>query len=95
MKNMRLAGTVMAVLAVVLMVGAAAWAVQDDKPAAEGKVAAYEAGKSICVEVEKEKKEFKINAETKVEGDVAVGHEVKVWAKEGTATKIVGPEKKN
>ena len=59
------------------------------RPAAAGKVSAYEAGKTISVAVGNETKEFKIDGDTKVEGELAVGKEVEVFAKDGTATKIV------
>ncbi len=97
MRHFRWESGVVAVMAfaIVLMVGSAAWSLsQDEKPAAVGKVSAYEAGKSISVEVGSEKKEsFKIDDKTKLEGEIAVGNEVKVWAKEGTATRIVGKKK--
>lgn len=54
----------------------------------EGKVVAYEKGKSIEVEVGAEKKTFTVAEDTEVKGDVAVGKTVKVSAKEGKATKI-------
>ena len=66
---------------------AAALAITED-PAAEGKVTAFESGKSITVGEGDSKKEFKIDENTKVDTAVAVGKEVKVWAKDGVATKI-------
>ena len=71
-----------------LIAGASLMAATADDPVAVGKVAAYEAGKHISVEVGKEKKDFKITADTKVEGEVAVGKDVQVWAKDGAATRI-------
>ena len=53
-----------------------------------GKVTAFEAGKSLTVESGGAQKPFKITADTKIEGDLAVGKDVEVWAKDGTATKI-------
>jgi hypothetical protein len=61
----------------------------DDDPAATGKVTAFEAGKTISVQVGDNSKAYKIDAETKVEGEIAIGKEVQVWVKEGVATKIV------
>ena len=54
----------------------------------EGKVTAFEKGKSIEVEVGAEKKKFTIAEDTEIKGDVAVGKTVKVSEKEGKATKI-------
>jgi len=54
----------------------------------KGKVTAFEAGKSLSVESGGAQKQFKITADTKIEGDLAVGKEVEVWAKDGLATKI-------
>jgi uncharacterized protein DUF5666 len=54
----------------------------------KGKVTAFEAGKSLSVESGGAQKQFKITADTKIEGDLAVGKEVEVWAKDGMATKI-------
>ncbi len=88
MKHMQL-GAVLAVMAfaLVLVAGAPLMAsVTDD--AVTGKVTAYEAGKSITVQVGDNAKEYKITGETKVEGEVAVGKEVKVEVKESEATKI-------
>jgi len=87
MKHMQL-GAVLAVMAfaLVLVAGAPLMAsVADD---VTGKVTAYEAGKTITVQVGDNAKEYKITGETKVEGEVAVGKEVTVVVKEGEATKI-------
>jgi hypothetical protein len=54
----------------------------------KGKVTAYEAGKSLSVDSGGDQKQFKITADTKIEGDLAVGKEVEVSAKDGIATKI-------
>ena len=54
----------------------------------KGKVTAFEAGKSMSVESGGAQKQFKITADTKIEGELAVGKEVEVWAKDGNATKI-------
>ena len=87
MKHMQL-GAVLAVMAfaLVLVAGAPLMAsVTDD---VTGKVTAYEAGKTITVQVGDNAKEYKITGETKVEGEVAVGKEVTIVVKEGEATKI-------
>lgn len=87
MKHMQL-GAVLAVMAfaLVLVAGAPLMAsVADD---VTGKVTAYEAGKTITVQVGDNAKEYKITGETKVEGEVAVGKEVTIVVKEGEATKI-------
>lgn len=91
MRQHRGGGLFAAAFAFLLVAGACLLALDSsfEDPAAVGKVASYEAGKSISVEAGKDKKEFKITADTKVEGEVAVGKEVQVWAKEHTATKIV------
>jgi hypothetical protein len=34
-------------------------------------------------------KSYKLNDETKIEGDLSVGKEVQVWVKDGVVTKIV------
>lgn len=73
--------------AVLLTAGAPLLALTDD-PQAEGKVTAYEAGKSLSVQVGDDQKAFKIDADTKIEGELSVGKEVKVWVKDGVATKI-------
>ena len=88
MKHMQL-GAVLAVMAfaLVLVAGAPLMAsVTED--GVTGKVTAYEAGKSITVQVGDNAKEYKITGDTKVEGEVAVGKEVTVEVKEGEATKI-------
>ncbi len=54
----------------------------------KGKVTAFEAGKNLSVESGGDQKQFKITADTKIEGELAVGKEVEVWAKDGNATKI-------
>lgn len=88
MKHMQLAAVLGVVaFALVLVAGAPLMAsVTDD--AVTGKVTAYEAGKSITVQVGDNSKEFKITGDTKVEGEVAVGKEVKIEVKESEATKI-------
>jgi hypothetical protein len=90
MKDARSAA-VLAVLAfaALFVAGAPLMARVDDDPAATGKVTAFEAGKTISVQVGDDSKAYKIDAETKVEGEIAVGKEVQVWVKEGVATKIV------
>jgi hypothetical protein len=90
MKDVRI-GAALAVLgfAFLLVVGAPLMAMSTDDPAATGKVTAYEAGKSLSVQVGDDSKSFKINEETKVEGELAVGKDVQVWVKDGVATKIV------
>jgi hypothetical protein len=74
--------------AFLLVAGAPLVAKDTEEPAAKGKVTAYEAGKSISVDSGGTQKQFKITADTKVEGDVATGTEVEVWAKDDVATKI-------
>jgi hypothetical protein len=54
----------------------------------KGKVTAFEEGKSLTVESGGAQKPFKITADTKIEGELAVGKEVEVWSKDGNATKI-------
>jgi hypothetical protein len=88
MRNMNV-GAVLAVLAFALLLVAGAplmAAVTDD--AVTGKVTAYEAGKSITVQVGDASKEYKITAETKCEGEVAVGKVVTIELKETEVTKI-------
>jgi len=88
MRNMQV-GAVLAVLAFALLLVAGAplmAAVTDD--AVTGKVTAYEAGKTITVQVGDASKEYKITAETKTEGEVAVGKEVTIELKETEVTKI-------
>ena len=75
-------------LAFLLVAGAPLVARDTEEPAAKGKVTAYEAGKSISVESGGTQKQFKITADTKIEGDLATGKEVEVWAKDDVATKI-------
>lgn len=75
-------------LAFLLVAGAPLVAKDTDEPAAKGKVTAYEAGKSISVDAGGTQKQFKITADTKIEGDLATGKEVEVWAKDDVATKI-------
>lgn len=88
MKNSMAILAVMA-FAALLVVGAPLMAAVKDDPAATGKVTAYEAGKTISVQVGDDSKSYKIDAETKIEGELTVGKEVQVWVKEGVATKIV------
>jgi hypothetical protein len=90
MKDVRSAA-VLAVLAfaALLVAGAPLMAMVKDDPAATGKVTAFEAGKTISVQVGDDAKQYKIDAETKVEGELAVGKEIQVWVKDGVATKIV------
>jgi hypothetical protein len=82
------AATVVVAL-VVLAVGPLLAAALVDDPQAEGKVTAFEAGKSLSVQVGDDQKAFKITEETKIEGELAIGKQVQVWAKDGVATKIV------
>ena len=89
MKDVRF-GAFLAVMAFALvLVGAPLMAIAQDDPAATGKVTAYEAGKSLMVQVGDATKSFKLNESTKIEGDLTVGKEVQVWVKDGFATKIV------
>jgi len=89
MKDVRF-GAFLAVMAFALvLVGAPLMAFADDDPAATGKVTAYEAGKTLSVQVGDATKSFKLNEETKIEGDLAVGKEVQVWVKDDVVTKIV------
>ena len=74
--------------AFLLVAGAPLVARDTEEPAAKGKVTAFEAGKSISVDSGGAQKQFKITADTKIEGDVAAGKEVEVWAKDDVATKI-------
>ncbi len=74
--------------AFLLVAGAPLVAKETEDPAAKGKVTAYEAGKSITVDSGGVQKQFKVTADTKIEGDVAVAKEVEVWAKDDLATKI-------
>jgi hypothetical protein len=82
-----MAVSLVAAFAFLLVAGAPlmAAAVEDTT---KGKVTAFEAGKSLAVESGGDQKMFKITADTKIEGDLAVGKEVEVWAKDGNATKI-------
>jgi hypothetical protein len=85
-------GAFLAVLAVAALVVVAAplmASVVADDATAVGKVTAYEAGKTISVQVGDDAKTYKVDGETKVEGELAVGKEVSVWVKDGVATKIV------
>jgi hypothetical protein len=75
-------------LAFLLVAGSPLVAKDTDEPAAKGKVTAFEAGKSISVDSGGTQKQFKITADTKIEGDLATGKEVEVWAKDDVATKI-------
>jgi hypothetical protein len=74
--------------AFLLVAGAPLVARDTEEPAAKGKVTAFEAGKIISVESGGAQKQFKITADTRIEGDVATGKEVEVWAKDDVATKI-------
>ena len=76
-------------VAFLLVAGAPLVASVADESAAKGKVTAFEAGKSLSVESGGAQKQFKITEDTKIQGDLAVGKEVEVWAKDGMATKIV------
>ena len=89
MKDIRF-GAFLAVLAFALvLVGAPLMATAADDPTATGKVTAYEAGKTISVQVGDATKSYKLNDETKIEGDLAVGKEVSVWVKDDVVTKVV------
>ena len=81
-------------VAILIVVGAPLLALNVDleDTTATGKVTAYEAGKSLSVQVGDDSKAFKIDADTKIEGALAVGKTVEVTAKEGMATKIVVKE---
>ena len=88
MRNMNV-GAVLALMAFALLLVAGAplmAAVTDD--AVTGKVTAYEAGKSITVQVGDASKEYKITAETKCEGEVVIGKVVTIELKETEVTKI-------
>ncbi len=87
MKSVLKVGLVMA-FAFLLVAGAPLVASDTEEAAAKGKVTAFEAGKSISVDSGGTQKQFKITADTKIEGEVAPGKEVEVWAKEDVATKI-------
>ena len=89
MKDVRF-GAFLAVMAFALvLVGASLMAMTADDPTATGKVTAYEAGKSISVQVGDATKAYKLTEETKVEGELTVGKEVSVWVKDDVVTKIV------
>lgn len=89
MKDVRF-GALLAVLAFALvLVGAPLMAIAADDPTATGKVTAYEAGKTISVQVGDATKAYKLNDETKIEGELSVGKEVQVWVKDDVVTKIV------
>jgi len=89
MKDVRF-GAFLAVMAFALvLVGAPLMAMAADDPTATGKVTAYEAGKSISVQVGDATKAYKLTEETKVEGELTVGKEVSVWVKDDVVTKIV------
>jgi len=88
MKSLFAASLVVAV-AFLLVAGAPLMGSVVDESAAKGKVTAFEAGKSLSVESGGAQKQFKITEDTKIQGDLAVGKEVEVWAKDGVATKIV------
>ena len=89
MKDIRF-GAFLAVLAFALvLVGAPLMAMAADDPTATGKVTAYEAGKTISVQVGDATKAYKLTDETKIEGDLTVGKEVSVWVKDDVVTKIV------
>jgi len=82
-------GAVLAVMAFALLLVAGAPLVASvTNDAVTGKVTAYEAGKTITVQVGDASKEYKITGETKVEGEVAVGKEVTIEVKEAEVTKI-------
>jgi hypothetical protein len=89
MKDIRF-GAFLAVLAFALvLVGAPLMAMAADDPTATGKVTAYEAGKTISVQVGDATKAYKLNEETKIEGELSVGKEVDVFVKDEVVTKIV------
>ena len=92
MKRSQFTAFLFVAFAALLVAGPAMALALTEDPAAEGKVTAYEAGKSIVVGADTEKKDFKIDENTKVEGELAVGKSVKVFAKDGVATKIVVKE---
>ena len=84
----QLSWVAVAAFAALLVAGGAvsAMTVRDE---VEGKVVAFEKGKSIEIEVGAEKKTtLKIDDKTEVKGEVAVGKGVKVTAKDGVAVKI-------
>ena len=85
---------VLLAIALLLAAGAPllALSINLDDATAVGKVTAYEAGKSLSVQVGDDSKAFKIDGETKIEGELGVGKTVEVYAKEGMATKIVVKE---
>lgn len=88
MKRSHFTAFLMVAVAALLVAGPVMALAITEEPAAEGKVSAFETGKSITVGEGDSKKEFKIDDKTKVASEVAVGKEVKVWAKDGVATKI-------
>ena len=83
----QLSWVAVAAFAALLVVGgsASALVVKDE---CEGKVVAFEKGKMIEVEVKGEKKSIKLDDKTEMKGEVAVGKNVKVTAKEGVATMV-------
>ena len=84
-----LAASLVVGLAILLVAGTPVLASVLDESAAKGKVTAFEAGKSLSVDSGGAQKQFKITEETKIQGDLTVGKQVEVWAKDGVATKIV------
>jgi hypothetical protein len=76
-----------AAFALLVIGGSAGALVLSDDPI-EGKVAAFEKGKSLELEVGAEKKKYTVDDKTEIKGEIAVGKAVKVWVKEGAAVKI-------
>lgn len=77
----------LAAFALLMVGGSAAALALADEPI-EGKVAAFEKGKSIELEVGAEKKSYTVDDKTEIKGEVAKDKAVKVWVKEGRAVKI-------
>ena len=78
----------LAAFALLLVAGGtvSALALQDEP--IQGKVATFEKGKSLELEVGAEKKKYTVDDKTEIKGEIAVGKAVKVWVKEGAAIKI-------
>ena len=84
-----LARGLVAAFAFLLVAGVPLIAKDVEEAAAKGKVTAFESGKSLSVDSGGTQKHFKITSDTKIQGEVAAGKEVEVWAKDDVATKIV------
>ena len=71
-----------------LVIGGSAGALALLDDPIEGKVTAFEKGKSIEIEAGAEKKKYTVDDKTEIKGEVAEGKAVKVWVKDGVAVKI-------